>query len=518
MNKHWRIGAAVTAVLLAASQTGLPASASRTEVYSGAEYTVMSRLSGKFMTADTTGNVMQWERQDGDSQVWQFVAAGEGMYRILPAGSPGMALTVLDGTDKNGENLVLAPDEDTAAQHFILHRTDDAWYITAECSGKAALDVYDISYENGANIDQWEYWGGEGQKWYIRPADNTYRFTAGDLNQDGEVDIFDRALMQRGLAGGFAQPERTAADVNGDGTADTADLRVLTDHLHGRNAGMKPKSELAYAPKETAYLFAYFLGNAPEQERLSYAVSLDGYHFTALAGGNAVWKSSVGTECLRDPYIFKGEDGLYHLLATDMKSSLGWNSNRDLLSAKSTDLIHWFDETSIKIANAYPSMTGADRAWAPQAIYDPQAQSYMIYFAARVPGIDDRTVMYYAYSRDLQTLDTEPKLLFAPQNGDDAIDSDIIFQNGKYYMYYKNETCILPTKEPKWKPDSHVFFHKEGGSGTKRKLFGIIMLVNRKYLGEEEDEQVYVLNVRTDPEAVPLLTMSEGIYPAYHMR
>ncbi|MBQ1392809.1 MAG: hypothetical protein IIY81_04595, partial [Lachnospiraceae bacterium] len=38
--------------------------------------------------------------------------------------------------------------------------------------------------------------------------------------------------------------------------------------------------------------------------------------------GKAVWNSSVGTKCLRDPYIFKGEDGLYHLLATDMKSSL----------------------------------------------------------------------------------------------------------------------------------------------------------------------------------------------------
>lgn len=90
-------------------------------------------------------------------------------------------------------------------------------------------------------------------------------------------------------------------------------------------------------------------------------------------------------------------------------------------------------------------------------------------------------------------------------------------QRQKVFDYVKKTYGILPTKEPKWKPDSHVFFHKEGGSGTKRKLFGIIMLVNRKYLGEEEDEQVYVLNVRTDPEAVPLLTMSEGIYPAYHM-
>ena len=123
-----------------------------------------------------------------------------------------------------------------------------------------------------------------------------------------------------------------------------------------------------------------------------------------------------------------------------MKSSLGWNSNRNLISAVSTDLVHWFDETLIEIADKYQIMQGADRAWAPQAIYEPKRESYMIYFAARVPGRDDRTVMYYAYSKDLKKLDTEPKLLFAPQNGNDAIDSDIIYKNGKFYMYYKNET------------------------------------------------------------------------------
>ena len=52
-----------------------------------------------------------------------------------------------------------------------------------------------------------------------------------------------------------------------------------------------------------------------------------------------------------------------------MKSSLGWNSNRNLISAKSTDLVHWFDASLIEIANKYPNMMNCDRAWAPQAIY-----------------------------------------------------------------------------------------------------------------------------------------------------
>lgn len=410
------------------------------DVISGAEYTIMSRLSGKYMTAVADGNVCQWETRADNSQRWQIVGIGDGLCRITPAGDPTLALTVEGGDNTNGNNISVQPYEDSESQHFILHRTDDAYYITGECSGNAALDVYDISYENGANIDQWDYWKGEGQKWYIRPADNCYTMVRGDLNRDDVLDVFDRALMQKGLLSGFSAPDEIIADLNGDGCCSDADLVLLTDFLLGKDAVFEPLCTVPYEKPATAYLFAYFLGNAPEQERLSYAVSLDGYHFTALNGGAAVWSSSVGTKCLRDPYIFKGEDGLYHLLATDMKSSLGWNSNRDILSAKSTDLIHWFDETSIKIANASPLMMGADRAWAPQAIYDPEKASYMIYYAARVPGRDDRTIMYYAYSKDLRTLDTEPALLFAPANGDDAIDSDIIFENGKYYMYYKNET------------------------------------------------------------------------------
>ena len=297
-----------------------------------------------------------------------------------------------------------------------------------------------------------------------------YSFIRGDLNFDGSVDIFDRTVMQRGIIAGFDETMAAIADMDGSGTVNTADLVLLSQFLLGNDADIETYSTISTEKPDVAYLFAYFLGNSPEQERLSYAVSTDGYNFKALNGGRAVWQSSVGTECLRDPYIFKGEDGLYYLLATDMKSSLGWNSNRNLLSAKSTDLVHWFDETSIEIANKYPLMQGADRAWAPQAIYDPEKESYMLYFAARVPNRDNRTIMYYAYSKDMKKLDTDPQLLFAPKNGNDAIDSDIIFVNGKYYMYYKNETnkrIYLATADHASGPYTEIKQVSEGNLGVE---------------------------------------------------
>jgi hypothetical protein len=345
------------------------------EIVSGKDYMIMSQLSGKYITVTNNGKIQQWEKQtSGNSQVWRFESAGNGKFAIL---SGNNALTVENGNNKNGNLIILSQYRNTAAQHFILHKTDDVYdnyYITAECSGNAAFDVYDQSSDNGANIDQWDYWGGDNQKFYVIP-----------VGQESDVSY------------------------NKD------------------------------VPKGT-FLFAFFQGNAPEKEQLSYALSTDGYHFSILNYGRSVWKSNVGTGCIRDPFILKGQDGYYYMLATDMRSYSGWDSNRNILSAKSKDLISWTDVTVIEIANKYPLTQGADRAWAPQAIYDPEKQAYMIYFAVRTRNNGNKTIMYYAYSKDMKKLDTAPALLFSPRNGNEAIDSDIIFQNNKYYMYYKDET------------------------------------------------------------------------------
>ena len=171
MNGLKRLLAAASAAALAFAACPVTAQAAVTadfadeygEVISGADYTIMVRLSGKYVTAANDGNVHQWEKLGDDSQVWHIESAGNGKCCILSGKDRKLALTVENGDSTNGNNIYLSEYKDTAAQHFILHRTDDAYYITAECSGNAALDVYDISYENGANIDQWDYWKGEGQ-------------------------------------------------------------------------------------------------------------------------------------------------------------------------------------------------------------------------------------------------------------------------------------------------------------------------------------------------------------------
>lgn len=190
------------------------------------------------------------------------------------------------------------------------------------------------------------------------------------------------------------------------------------------------------------YLFVYFTGNDASQERVFYALSKDGKKFRALNGGEYILRSKSGTRCIRDPFIFKGEDGYYYMIATDMRSSLGWNSNNSLITWKSEDLIEWTDETIIEIDGICAKTKNTDRAWAPQVIYDPERGEYMIYFALHSTYTGSATVMYYAYTADMKTLTTDPELLFAPSSGNSAIDADIIYNetDGLYYMFYKDET------------------------------------------------------------------------------
>ena len=89
------------------------------------------------------------------------------------------------------------------------------------------------------------------------------------------------------------------------------------------------------------YLFCYFTGNKPEEERVHFAVSDDGYSFKALNSGRPVITQTSGKGCCRDPFILRGNDGIFHIIATDMKSEDGWANNNSMVVWDSEDLINW---------------------------------------------------------------------------------------------------------------------------------------------------------------------------------
>lgn len=190
------------------------------------------------------------------------------------------------------------------------------------------------------------------------------------------------------------------------------------------------------------YLFTFFPSNS--DENIYYAVSDDGYNYTVVNEGKPVVTANGITVMngLRDPHILRGEDGHFYMVATDMRSALGWSSNRGIVLMRSNDLVTWQSSTvHFPTRYAGTSFANVTRVWAPETIYDAVAKKYLIYFSILT---NDGTVTYdkvfYAYANeDFTDLEGLPTYFY--DRGGATIDMDIVFNenDGLYHAFYKNE-------------------------------------------------------------------------------
>lgn len=198
----------------------------------------------------------------------------------------------------------------------------------------------------------------------------------------------------------------------------------------------------AQESKKSAYLFAYFTGNSGLEESIRFALSNDGYTYRALNRNQPVISSAEISSSggVRDPHILRGADGkTFYMVVTDMVSAKGWDSNRAMVLLKSTDMLNW-TSTVIDIQKRFPGHENLLRVWAPQTIYDQQAGKYMIYWSMK-HGTDPDKIYWAHVNKDFTDFETVPKqLFFSPTNGA-CIDGDIIFNKGKYHLFFKTESA-----------------------------------------------------------------------------
>ena len=258
-------------------------------------------------------------------------------------------------------------------------------------------------------------------------------------------------------------------------------LTLLLCALVSTPASAAKKKTVAQSQEDpnemVAYLFTYFNSNAPEDEQICYALSDDGYNYTPLNHGFPVITSDTIalTQCVRDPHILRCEDGkTFYMVATDMRSSLGWSSNRGMVLLKSTDLIHW-QHSTVNFPTRYTkAWKNVIRVWAPETIYDHQAGKYMVFYSLRTsdPGSFDK--IYYQYANDDFTdLEGEPRWLFDAGNA--TIDGDIVYNEADqlYHLFYKQESgrgiyqAVAKRLTDRWKMlDGNVEQTKEAVEGV----------------------------------------------------
>ncbi len=258
------------------------------------------------------------------------------------------------------------------------------------------------------------------------------------------------------------------------------------------------------------FLFCYFTGNEPENESVHFAVSDDGYNFKALNNNEPVIKQTLGKKCMRDPYIFRDENGIFHIIATDMRSFDGWASNNSMVMWDSNDLINWKNERIFDFSQ-FEETRSADRVWAPQIIYDKKKNEYMIYWSNHNKDDDLNTVIWCIYTRDFQSFTTRPRLLFKPKSGMAGIDGDIIEKDGKFYLFEadeaKNGICVVVSDSPDGEYDetdnnkiSVANVPLEGGCVYKNDLTNKYILIadrfrNGGYFMQESDDLIHYTEV-----------------------
>lgn len=237
-------------------------------------------------------------------------------------------------------------------------------------------------------------------------------------------------------AGTVTRPEKDTV-VTMTATLTLNDKIVSKDIEINVKAAPEPIEESDY----TDYFFAYFAGEGySDGEQIYFASSQDGLNWDDLNNNKPVLTSTLGEKGVRDPFIIRSPEGdKFYLIATDLKinGGNGWdaaqnNGSQSLMVWESTDLVNWSDQRMVEVS----AEIGAGCTWAPEATYDPTTGEYVVYWASRTPAVDQKQRLYYAKTRDFYTF-TEPQVFIDTEQS--SIDTTIIYEDGVYYRYTKNE-------------------------------------------------------------------------------
>ncbi len=204
-------------------------------------------------------------------------------------------------------------------------------------------------------------------------------------------------------------------------------------------ASTTPKPVETAVPAGEPLLFTYFNGNG---DGLHLAWSTDGLHWSALKNDQPFILPTIGGKLMRDPCIWHGPDGLYHLVWTT-----GWNDH-GFGYAESKDLINWSEQKNVPVMEGEPT---ALNTWAPEIFYDEVDKEYLIFWATTIPGKFPETDgqdkngsnpgynhrIYFVRTKDFKTF-SKTELFFNP--GFNAIDATIVKDGARYVMVFKDET------------------------------------------------------------------------------
>ena len=216
--------------------------------------------------------------------------------------------------------------------------------------------------------------------------------------------------------------------------------------LKAENIGAAVEQKYEAYEKEDEGKFGYLYAHMhTTQEITCYALSQNANYWRDLFDSKEVFdtKKYTYTGGMRDAFVYRTQSGKFMLAGTDMTSRLGWTSNHRMTFMISNDLVHWDKWISIDLESPENlkalGLDNADdmtAAWAPQILFDPVTEKYVLYYSV---GFPDRHRIYYSLINEDLTGLTEPRVFYDP--GFDVIDADIVWNDvdKQYTMIFKRE-------------------------------------------------------------------------------
>ena len=187
---------------------------------SGTLTSIRTKCGGRYQCVDISAasyadgaNAQIWDCVNGNAQMYAFVFAGfeDGLpYWVIRNNATGKVLDVAIGTGidggNNGANIQQWAYHGGDNQKWTLQMAGDGYfYIRSKLDTNLVLDLLYGSTDNGTNLQLCNYHGGDNQQWYL--WDNTINLSAEWTNSNYKVDY--------NADGG------TLLDENGNETTDT---------------------------------------------------------------------------------------------------------------------------------------------------------------------------------------------------------------------------------------------------------------------------------------------------------
>ncbi|MDE6730379.1 MAG: family 43 glycosylhydrolase, partial [Oscillospiraceae bacterium] len=203
----------------------------------------------------------------------------------------------------------------------------------------------------------------------------------GDVNGDGKINIYDFILAKNGIKKGFAnESARTAADVDENGTVDSADLKQIQDYLHGKI------QHFTVAEKQTvtidkAKMEQIFAGIKP-----TASYKKDGENnplFTQRFGADPGVMEYNGRV-----YVYTTNDVIeYDANGNVTENTYGLVNKINCIS--SDDMVNWTDHGAIEVAGQNGAAKWATCSWAPCAAHKTinGKEKFFLYFCNGGNGV-----------------------------------------------------------------------------------------------------------------------------------